>query len=162
MRSSILALLLLASGLDSQTAMVCSRNSTIQGRIQESIRTQERKCKLKAVRKNRVGAYTYYDWECQGETVSALISVHSSMDRASEVFKALPDTFEENGLKMKVKQRNVAGLGNENYFWMADLNPSITGVDFRSNCVVVHVGSSSAERAYQFAQYIADAISSVN
>ena len=42
MRDSILALLLLVSGLDSQTGMVCGRDSIMQARIQESVKTQER------------------------------------------------------------------------------------------------------------------------
>lgn len=162
MRNAILVLLL-ASGLVSQTGMVCRRNSDVQGQIQKLIKSRERKCKLETKRKNRSGSYVYYTWECQGTTVSALVSTHPSVERASEVFKTLPDAFEENGLKMKVNQRNVGtGLGDENYFWMDDLNGEITGVDFRSNCVVVHVGSSSAERAYRFARHIADAISIVN
>jgi|SRR5215510_11849433 len=154
----LFALLFLIAGQVGQTAEFCFQSAVIRSLVQETVRTREPKCQLKAKRESRSG-YTYYEWDCEGESVSALISTHPSIKRATEVFKALPNTFAENGLRMRVKQRNGAtGLGDENYFWEDDLNSALTGVDFRSKCVVVHVGTRSAKRAFQFARLIADAI----
>lgn len=163
MKYSILMLLVLLLQLDSPIAMTCERNTIVQERIQQTVKTQEPNCKLKTKREGKRAYNTYYEWECPGGTVSALISTHSSKEKASEAFKALPDTFEENGFKMKVNQRNVGtGPGDENYFWVDEPNNVTTGVDFRSNCVIAHVGSNSAEWAYNLARQIARAIASVH
>jgi hypothetical protein len=90
--------------------------------------------------------------------VSIMIFVFISEDEASSSFKKM----QKHGIKGQdeyiILEKNLAGLPNESHFWRYKYLENNFGVVFRSNKILVVVGSSTENIVKQFSTHLFRAI----
>lgn len=130
------------------------------GRIESSIKENEPRWKLQRRQLTNGGRATLYRWSSDSSAVHVFVFVLSSSEEATQEFKSLPSVMEADGIKMRVLDKTVPGLGDENYLWEGYYDKSAKGVDFRKARVIVHISATSSDIAKRFAEHIAEVISS--
>ena len=130
--------------------------SPLFAQVERAIEEKESTWKLvhRLISKN--GKYVSYEWKSGKSSVGVLIFAHDTPEQAGKTYHNFD--LEAFGLKRRVLDAPVPGLGDENYQW-EDYNDRRTiGIDFLKGKVFVHITASTIETAKQFAFLIAENI----